>query len=172
MRIRTCPIKSTKYLEIIRIPADRRVSMVFADPYPTLVVVHRHVRRTVECLGDGCPLCEGMFVAQDRIFGRVHVAPSAEPAIVELPPSHWEMLIQASRGEGGLCAGYFTFWRKNGAKNGPIAWTVAPRAKPWPVRHWPGELLPTLSAIWHENTQFALSALELPKRHAHNRVKT
>lgn len=172
MRTRTSPNNSPKFLKIIRIPAQGSVSLVFADADPTLVVVHRHERRTVECLGDDCPLCGAMAVQQDRIFARIHVAPSGAAAILELPPSHWERLVDVAKQEGGLCAGYFTFSRPKGTKNGPIVWRVEPRAKPWPVRAWPGELLPTLAAIWHENTQFAVSALRLPNRHAQDAFKS
>lgn len=164
MRTRTSPDNPIKFVPLLRIPAGSPFSCVFHDPEPTIVVVHRFERRTVECGGPECEFCAGMLVAQDRIFARIHAVPSVAPAILELPISHWERLIELARRGEGLCPWIFTFRRRGGRPNGPIYWSTQDRKRPWPVRAWPGGLLESLSGIWRENTEYARAALVLPKR--------
>lgn len=164
MRTRTCPVNPVKFVRIVRPPAQGKLEFVPADDYPTLVVVHRHGKRTVECLGDDCPFCESLMVQQDRIFMRAHIVPACAPAIVELPPSHWERLVTTAEDCAGLRSLLLTCWRRGGQPNSPIEISSAPRVKPLKVYAWRGELLGVLSDIWRDNTDFALSELKLPNR--------
>lgn len=130
---------------------------------PTVVTIHRHQRRSVECLEPECPFCSALWSFEERVFLPVVLDVAGQRAVLELPTSHlerlkgWEMQYHSLRALMLHCR------RANGQRNGPIEWRCFPRDGGMRTALTKWDWLGELSETWRRNTQFALQAVATEK---------
>jgi hypothetical protein len=160
-KVRTAPI--IKCVKIIRPMDGRWLGTGPLEDSPTIVTVHRHQKRTVECFDQNCPFCENLWTTEERLFLPVLYGSPTRHGVLEVPANHLERLTGWANQFHTLRATVLECRRANGRSNGPIEWRCFPKESGIRDVSPDWKWLEELSETWRSNTRFALASIESEK---------